>query len=91
MNGTGADERFFGSAGDDQLFGPAGNDYLDGGVGSDVVEGGRGNDVLIDVASVSSGFSGVIGRVVLRGGADDDELRFYLPDTGDVADGGTGF
>ena len=28
---------------------------------------------------------------MLRGGADDDEIRFYSPDTGDVANGGSGF
>jgi Ca2+-binding RTX toxin-like protein len=88
--GGAGNETLWGNKGDDNLNGAGGNDYIDGGVGNDTLNGAGGNDVLTDVGSIPFGFVGLIGHDTLRGGEGDDELRFYSPDTGDIADGGNG-
>ena len=90
VNGTVANESIFGYDGADQLFGGDGNDYIDGGTGHDLVDGGNGDDILTDVGSIPFGFSWLIGHDTLRGGAGNDELRIYSPDTGDQVFGGGG-
>lgn len=87
----GGNEAMYGGEGDDQLFGGLGDDFIEGGVGSDRIDGGSGDDWLEDVGDIPPGFVGAIGKDGLYGGAGNDELRFYSVDTGDVANGGSGF
>ncbi|WP_414472095.1 Ig-like domain-containing protein [Microvirga sp. M2] len=46
VNGTGANETFFGGTGNDFLSGGAGKDVLKGGAGNDTLVGGSGKDAL---------------------------------------------
>lgn len=84
-------ETLTGRAGDDALLGGGGDDQIDGGHGSDNLHGEAGNDTIWDGSDLSGGAPGsIIGHDQLFGGAGDDLLRVFSPDTGDMVDGGSG-
>ena len=87
LNGTAADDSFFGtifadhlagSFGNDTLTGAAGDDRLKGEVGNDTLQGGQGNDTLLGGRDSDREF----------GGAGSDSLSGSLGS--DVLNGGTG-
>ncbi|WP_338082468.1 type I secretion C-terminal target domain-containing protein, partial [Donghicola mangrovi] len=85
ISGAGGYDNIYGNGGDDSLSGGADGDYISGGDGYDTIEGGDGGDTLYDwsggasidggagydyiEATASSGES-----LVVKGGADDDEI-----------------
>jgi Ca2+-binding RTX toxin-like protein len=90
--GSAEPETLRGRAGDDALDGGDGDDAIDGDHGNDTLQGGAGNDALWDGTDLSGGAPGsIIGHDSLHGGDGDDILRFFSPDTGDFANGGSGF
>jgi Ca2+-binding RTX toxin-like protein len=47
IQGTNANNKYWGGSGADKLFGGVGTDYLDGGIGTDELDGGTGDDRFI--------------------------------------------
>jgi hypothetical protein len=78
MDGTNANEFFFGFGGDDVINGGGGNDFVLGGAGNDLLRGGAKNDFL----------SGGSGNDALAG--DEGNDRLVGGDGNDLVIGGTG-
>jgi len=103
FEGKGAADKIYGGKGNDTLKGGLGDDVLYGGAGDDLLYdsssdpfksgsdqdrlyGGAGNDTLISYQAIS-----LQDRDELYGGAGDDLVTMLGMQTGDKADGGTGF
>lgn len=78
LNGSYADETFFGYEGNDTINAGSGNDQVRGGAGNDTVNAGAGNDRV----------HGETGNDTLNGGAGNDSLNGAAGN--DVLDGGAG-
>jgi len=92
LRGLGGDDEIHGGAGDDRVEGGLDRDRLDGGYGNDLVLGGDGNDEVTDSYGGNDQLFGGAGNdllaverstlaaeatILLDGGADADELRYW--------------
>lgn len=77
VNAQAGDDWLFGGAGNDVLRGDAGNDRIEDSRGINIFDGGEGDDQLLAIAP----YSDAGGSAMIIGGAGNDSIDIYSPDS----------